>query len=56
VRIAVRSSTGPHPRFTAAARLLGLLEVAFSLGDISKPATAPEALEAPILAGVLGSG
>lgn len=36
--------------------LLGLLEVDFSLGAISNPATAPEALEAPILAGVLGGG
>jgi hypothetical protein len=55
-RIAVRSSTGPHPRFTAAARRLGLLEVDFLLGDIPNPTTAAEAIEAPILAGVRGGG
>ena len=55
-RIAVRSSAGPHPRFTAAARRLGRLEVAFSLGDTPNPTTDPEAIEAPILAGVRGGG
>jgi hypothetical protein len=54
-RIAVRSSAGPHMRFTAAARRLRRLEVDSSLGAISNPATAPEVLEAPILAGVLGA-
>ena len=39
--IPVQSSTGPHTRLTAAATTLGLLEVEFSLGDISSPATEP---------------